>query len=284
MAFRQASGIAMQRLCSGMLQSEAANSNKLLWNAAFSSSRAVAAETGAEAVTSGYLPAAVPQFSSSVAAALAAKRANLVPGGSLKPTGMFSFTRSAHTSASPVAAAVAAGEQAKAKSASMMRRLGAVAAALMAALGLSTPVLADSPHAWAYGPQDTASSTAQAMIDLHHDIMFFVIAITIVVFYMVAQFGTKFHYSRQLKPEKLTHHTTMEVIWTVIPTLIVVLIAIPSLTLIYSMDQHTDRPGLTVKVIGRQWYWSYEMHDHLQQKLLDPDRLVALAEKSVLKA
>lgn len=42
--------------------------------------------------------------------------------------------------------------------------------------------------------------------------------------------------------------------------------------------------GLTVKVIGRQWYWSYEMHDHLQHKLLDPDRLVALAEKSVLKA
>jgi heme/copper-type cytochrome/quinol oxidase subunit 2 len=43
-------------------------------------------------------------------------------------------------------------------------------------------------------------------------------------------------------------------------------------------------PGLTVKVIGRQWYWSYEMHDHLQQKLLDPDRLVAIAEKSVLKS
>lgn len=57
------------------------------------------------------------------------------------------------------------------------------------------------------------------------------------------QICTKFHYSRQLKPELLTHHTTAEVIWTVIPTLIVVLIAIPSLTLIYSMDQHTDRPG-----------------------------------------
>lgn len=41
-------------------------------------------------------------------------------------------------------------------------------------------------------------------------------------------------------------------------------------------------PGLTVKVIGRQWYWSYEMHDHLQQKLVDPDRLAAIAEKSIL--
>ncbi len=41
--------------------------------------------------------------------------------------------------------------------------------------------------------------------------------------------------------------------------------------------------GLTVKVIGRQWYWSYEMHDHLQQKLVDPERLAAIAEKSILK-
>ena len=46
-----------------------------------------------------------------------------------------------------------------------------------------------------------------------------------------------------MKPEKLTHHTTLEVIWTVIPTAIVLFIAVPSLTLIYSLDQHTDRPG-----------------------------------------
>ncbi len=58
-----------------------------------------------------------------------------------------------------------------------------------------------------------------------------------------AQIITKFHYAKVLKPEKLTHHTTMEVIWTIIPTLIVVMIAIPSLTLIYSLDQHTERPG-----------------------------------------
>ncbi len=41
--------------------------------------------------------------------------------------------------------------------------------------------------------------------------------------------------------------------------------------------------GLTVKIVGRQWYWSYEMHDHLQHKLLDPDRLVSIAEKALDK-
>lgn len=60
---------------------------------------------------------------------------------------------------------------------------------------------------------------------------------------MPVQIITKFHYSRVLRPEKLTHHTALEVIWTIIPTLVVVLIAIPSLTLIYSLDQHTERPG-----------------------------------------
>ncbi len=131
--------------------------------------------------------------------------------------------------------------------------------------------------------QDTATSTAQAIVDLHHDIQFFILIILSLVFYMFFQIITKFHYSKQLLPEKLTHHTTAEVIWTILPTLVVAMIAIPSLTLIYSLDQHTDRPGLTVKIIGRQWYWSYEMHDHLQHKLLDPDRLVAIAEKSVTK-
>ena len=57
------------------------------------------------------------------------------------------------------------------------------------------------------------------------------------------QIVTKFHYSKAPIAERLTHHTTLEMIWTVIPTIIVLAIAIPSLTLIYSMDQHTDRPG-----------------------------------------
>ena len=73
---------------------------------------------------------------------------------------------------------------------------------------------------------------------------------------LIPKFATKFHYSHAGPlAEKLTHHTTMEVIWTVFPTLVVLAIGIPSLTLIYSMDQHNDKPGLTVKVIGRQWYW-----------------------------
>ena len=60
---------------------------------------------------------------------------------------------------------------------------------------------------------------------------------------LATQIVTKFHYSRVAMPEKLTHHTLAEVVWTIIPTCIVVMIAIPSLTLIYSLDQHSEKPG-----------------------------------------
>lgn len=262
-------------------------------SAASGGSRQMMAEIGAAegqaAFASSGLQAPVAQFSSSAAAALASRRASLGlglggSGISLANSGR-SFASSAVAQAPAAAAVASAAAGAEAAQPSVLSRLTKAAAVVIGGLMLAaTTASADSPEPWQWMFQDTASSTAQAMIDLHHDIMFFVITISIIVLYMLGQIVTKFHYSKQLKPEKLTHHTTLEVIWTIIPTIIVLSIAVPSLTLIYSLDQHADRPGLTVKVIGRQWYWSYEMHDHLQQKLLDPDRLVAIAEKSVLKA
>jgi len=61
----------------------------------------------------------------------------------------------------------------------------------------------------------------------------------------------------------VSHHTTLEIIWTIIPTIILIFIAVPSLTLLYSMDE-LQKPSVTLKVIGRQWYWSYEYTDALE--------------------
>ncbi|KAJ9516193.1 hypothetical protein QJQ45_024621 [Haematococcus lacustris] len=274
-------------------------------SAAAAGSRAPTAATG-EATTeaiAGGAQATFPQYSSSAAAALASKQADLVGNASLKlvPGGKGFTTFASSSSSAP--AAVAAAAQAAEEQPSFLRRILQVqqepgVTVLVGAMALAaTTAAADAPEAWQWLFQDMATSTGQAAVDLHHDIMFFLITIIVLVFYLLAQISTKFHYSRQLKPEKLTHHTTLEVIWTIIPTFIVLSIAVPSLTLIYSLDQHNDRPGalparhllppgalhtapaaphhhllpllsslgLTVKVIGRQWYWSYEMHDHLQQ-------------------
>ncbi|KXZ48628.1 hypothetical protein GPECTOR_26g531 [Gonium pectorale] len=286
---RQSGAAANRLLCSsGLVQGcngQATGSSKLLFNAMLFSSKAEGAV--AQVAASESVAQAVPQYSSEAVAALAAKRKGLIGSGiSLQPSKPFSVRGLATSSAQGASAAAAASAEAAqpADKFAGLKKMLKLAAAMVAALGLTaTPAMADSPGEWQILFQDSATSTAQAMMDLHHDIMFFLITVVTIVFYLMFQIVTKFHYTRVLKPEKLTHHTTLEVIWTIIPTLIVVLVAIPSLTLIYSLDQHTERPGLTVKIIGRQWYWSYEMHDHLQHKLLDPDRLVGIAEKALSK-
>lgn len=260
--------------------------SKLVMNAAMFSSRsgaAAASEAKLQEVAAAEVKVAAQQYTASEAASLASKKQHITGLGSLafNSTRAMSTFASGNTFAGASSAAVAAVEPAKK---STFSRMAAAAAALAGAVALALVpgAAADAPMPWQWNFQDTATSTGQAMQDLHHDVMFFVLTVGTLVLYLTFQFVTKFHYSKAgPMSEKLTHHTTLEVLWTVFPTLIVLLIGIPSLTLIYSMDQHTDRPGLTVKIIGRQWYWSYEMHDHLQHKLVDPDRLVAIAEKSL---
>lgn len=69
---------------------------------------------------------------------------------------------------------------------------------------------------------------------------------------------------RTISHKFLTHGTTLEIIWTITPAIILVLIAGPSFKLIYLMDEVID-PAVTLKVIGHQWYWSYEYSDYADQ-------------------
>jgi len=138
-------------------------------------------------------------------------------------------------------------------------------------------VFADTPVAWQKGFQDPATSAMEAIVDRHHDIHFFRITIRTLVRWMGFRIRTHFHYTRQTLPESINHHTNLERVWAIFPSLIVIRIALPSLTRIYSFDDHVEQPDLTVKVVGRQWYWSYEMTEHVQYTLASPS---ALLEKS----
>ena len=130
---------------------------------------------------------------------------------------------------------------------------------------LLSPVftLADAPESWQMGFQDPATPVMQGIIDLHHDIMFFMFVILVFVVWMLGRTLYHFHQSRNPIPEKIIHGTTIEIAWTVAPSLILVLIAIPSFALLYSMDEVVD-PAVTIKAIGHQWYWSYEYSDYNQ--------------------
>lgn len=118
----------------------------------------------------------------------------------------------------------------------------------------------DHPQAWQLGFQDTATPIAEGIVDLHHDIVFFLVIISVFVLYLLIRVVTMFHEAKN-NYIKIVHGKVIEIVWTITPSFILALIAIPSFALLYSMDEIID-PAVTVKAIGHQWYWSYEYSDY----------------------
>ena len=103
--------------------------------------------------------------------------------------------------------------------------------------------------------QDAGSPITEQLIYFHDNVMFIVLLITMVVGWtMISAIYNKHYY------KYLVEGTSIEIIWTCIPAVILVCIAFPSLQLLYSMDEVID-PSLTIKAVGHQWYWSYEYSD-----------------------
>jgi cytochrome c oxidase subunit 2 len=119
----------------------------------------------------------------------------------------------------------------------------------------------DAPEEWQLSFQEPATPVMQGIIDFHHDIMTFLIAITVFVLWMLVRTIMAFEHSVHPVPHKITHGTVIEIVWTVMPSAILVCIALPSFALLYSMDEIVD-PALTLKALGHQWYWSYEYTDY----------------------
>lgn len=123
------------------------------------------------------------------------------------------------------------------------------------------PGLASKPVPWQMGMQQPVTPVMEKIYHLHDILLWITGAIALFVGVLLIYVLTRFKASRNPVPSKRTHHTLLEVIWTAIPTIILVALAIPSLKLLYFMDKAVD-PQLTVKVVGHQWYWSYEYPDH----------------------
>jgi len=115
--------------------------------------------------------------------------------------------------------------------------------------------------------QCPATQIMDNIIDLHHDIFSIMLVIASIVFYLIVQIIWKFRAGNKLikRNFNFTHHTTLEIVWTLIPMLILLLILVPSFVLLYSMDEIHDSQ-VTFKIIGRQWYWTYEFSRDLEDK------------------
>jgi cytochrome c oxidase subunit 1 len=142
------------------------------------------------------------------------------------------------------------------------RSLGFKHSTFFAALSLSN-IEFDAPEKWQMNFQDPATPVMEKIIDLHHDIQFFLILVVIAVLWMLIRIVWLFHETNTKTIRfAFDHHTQLELIWTIIPTLILILIAIPSFALLYAVDE-LHNPKITMKALGNQWYWSYEFSDYI---------------------
>ena len=120
---------------------------------------------------------------------------------------------------------------------------------------------ADLPKNWQITFQTPASPVMERINDLHNLLMVIITLITLFVLGLLLYVAVRFNEKANPVPSKTTHNTMIEVLWTVIPVIILVVIAVPSFKLLYFMDRHPN-PEMTLKVTGHQWYWSYEYPDH----------------------
>ncbi|MBU8544149.1 cytochrome c oxidase subunit II [Roseomonas sp. ROY-5-3] len=139
--------------------------------------------------------------------------------------------------------------------------------AAVAALGAPGVALAQdagmvgAPVAWGMGLQQSGGPIKDAISSFNTLVFWIIVVITIFVALLLAYVVWKFRADANPNPSRTSHNTVLEIAWTVVPVLILVVIAIPSFRLIYYQDRTVDA-DLTINVQGRQWYWHYGYPDN----------------------
>src|ERR1700728_649178 len=145
----------------------------------------------------------------------------------------------------------------------VLSRLTAVAAtvvALFAGAGAAFAGLGQ-PTPWELGLQDAATPVMADITSFHTFVLWIVTAITIFVLALLLICIFRFNARANPTPLRTTHNTPIEVMWTIVPVIILVLIAIPSFRLLFT-ELDVPTPDLTIKATGKQWYWSYAYPDN----------------------
>jgi len=137
-----------------------------------------------------------------------------------------------------------------------------ILAAVAGIVGMTAVTAAHAavPQPWQMGLQPPAGSIAEMATDLHNLLLVIITAISLFVLALLIYVGVRFRASRSPKASKTSHNTVIEILWTVIPVLILVVIAVPSFRLLYYTDR-TNETDMVIKVTGNQWYWNYSYPD-----------------------
>lgn len=118
-----------------------------------------------------------------------------------------------------------------------------------------------APVPWAMGLQQSGGPIKDAISDFNHLVFWLMVAITVFVAMLLVWCVWRYSAGRNPTPSQNSHNTPLEIAWTIIPVLILLVIAIPSFRLIYYQDRARDAE-LTINVTGHQWYWNYRFPDH----------------------
>ena len=147
------------------------------------------------------------------------------------------------------------------------------------------------PSPWELGLQESASPVMDDIVWFHNILLWLIAAIALFVLVLLAIVVIRFNARSNPNPSRTTHNTAIEIIWTVVPVLILVTIAVPSFRLLF-YQLKVPAADLTVKVTGKQWFWSYSYPDSkfefdslmVQEKDLKPGqpRLLAVDNEMVV--
>ena len=141
-----------------------------------------------------------------------------------------------------------------------------------------TSLLANQPKKWQMGFQEPASQSMRDIVWFHDYMLLpIIVAISVFVLFLMAYAMIRFRASRNPNPSKRTHNVLVEIIWTLVPCLILIVMAVPSFKVLYSQDT-IPKADVTIKAIGYQWYWGYEYPDEniifesymIEEKDLEP--------------
>jgi cytochrome c oxidase subunit II len=142
-------------------------------------------------------------------------------------------------------------------------RLSAYAVTMGAWLAGAGTALAGvgQPSPWGLGLQEAASPVMADIVWFHNFLLWIITAIVVFVLILLVTVMVRFNARANPTPSRTTHNALIEVLWTIVPVIILLAIAVPSFRLLF-VQLDTPKPDLTVKATGKQWYWSYNYPDN----------------------
>lgn len=155
---------------------------------------------------------------------------------------------------------------------------------VMVAGGANAAEVVGAPKPWQLGMQAAATPVKQFIDQFHDMLLVLITAISIFVLVLLIYVVMRFRASANPVPSKTAHNTMIEVVWTLVPVLILVVVAVPSFKLLYFEDRQVAA-DMTIKAVGHQWYWTYEYPDQgglsfdsimIERKDLKPGQMALL--------